>query len=105
MLQAAYVENLDGPQLFEGMYAEDSEGQKLNAMPGVDELILVFKEKFSAICHQIFEFGLARHEERMKEVDMFWECIHEAEKENKEMGMAHINTFMEYKKQVQVLNI
>lgn len=83
------------------MYAEDTEGQKLNSMPGVEELILVFKEKFSGICHQVFELGLAKHEERMTEVQMFWECIHEAEKENKELGMAHINTFMEYKTQVQ----
>ena len=88
--------------MFDGMYAEDAEGQKLNAMPGVDELILVFKEKFSAICHQVFELGLARHEERMNEVNMFWECIEEAKKENKELGTAHISNFMEYKKQVLV---
>merc|ERR1711976_1095585 len=76
--KAAYVENLNGPHLFEGMYAEDAEGQKLNSMPGVDELLIVYREKFSGICQQMFEYGLQKHEERKKDVDMFWECFQEA---------------------------
>jgi hypothetical protein len=38
-MQAAYVEDLNGPQLFDSMYADDADGQKLNQMPGVDEMI------------------------------------------------------------------
>ncbi len=95
------MEGLNGPYLFDAMYAEDAEGQKLNSMPGVDELMMVYKEKFSGICQQVFELGIAKHEERVQEVRMFWECINEAKQENKDLGMSHISQFMEYKKQVQ----
>jgi len=37
-LQAAYVENLNGSQLFDSMYEDDSDGQKINKVPGVEEL-------------------------------------------------------------------
>ncbi len=99
------MENLDGPQLFDTMYAEDTEGQKLNTIPGTEDLLNGYKDKFSAICHQIFEHGLARHKERMLEVKMFWECVDEAKSENKDLAAAHINTFMEYKKQVCSIEI
>lgn len=69
-------------------------------MPGVDELMAIFKEKFTAICHQIFEYGLEKNAERQAEVKMFWECVEEAKQENKEMGMKKIKEFTEYKKEV-----
>ena len=94
------MEDLDGSALFDALYAEDTEGQKIITIPGIEDLIQSFKEKFCEICHEIFEFGLAKHEERMAEVKMFWECTEEAKKENKELGMAQIDAFMEYKKKV-----
>ena len=36
------MENLNGSELFESMYADDSEGQKLGFMPSVEELILEY---------------------------------------------------------------
>ncbi|KAH3872437.1 hypothetical protein DPMN_035653 [Dreissena polymorpha] len=38
----AYVDGLDGPELFEGMYADDTEGKKLKEMPGVDDLMATY---------------------------------------------------------------
>ena len=35
----AYVENLNGSYLFDTLYSEDAEGQKLNHMPGVEDLV------------------------------------------------------------------
>lgn len=37
--QLAYVEDLNGPWLFESMYAEDPEASKLSALPGMQELL------------------------------------------------------------------
>lgn len=31
---------MNGPDLFEQMYSEDSEGQKLNEMPGIEDLLI-----------------------------------------------------------------
>ena len=47
--QAAYVENLNGPYLFESMYAEDAEGQKLNHMPGVPDMLIGYPFQFDFI--------------------------------------------------------
>ena len=33
---------MDGPSLFESMYSDDSEGQKMKEMPGVDELMMIY---------------------------------------------------------------
>ena len=101
----AYVENMNGSQLFEGLYAEDAEGQKLAEMPGVDELMMVYREKFTAICQNLFEFGIEKHKERSEEVDMFWECLVEAKADNKVKGDKFITEFMDYKKEVNFMII
>ena len=94
------MEHLDGPQLFDSLYAEDAEGQKLNFMPGVEEMVLVYKEKFTVICQQIFDFGLQKHAERSEEVNSFWEGVNEAKQENKDNGTKKINAFIEYQRKV-----
>jgi len=38
---------MDGSDLFESLYTEDVEGQKLNTMPGVDELLGEYGKKFT----------------------------------------------------------
>lgn len=38
-IKAAYVEYLNGPFMFEAMYAEDVDGTQLSTLPGVDELV------------------------------------------------------------------
>lgn len=96
----AYVEGLNGPALFDGMYADDTEGRKLKEMPGVDELVMTFREKFLGICQQIFEYGLQEYEKRKDEVNQFWECVEEAKTENKDAGTGYIEEFMAVKKKV-----
>lgn len=41
LIQDAYVESLDGSQLFDSLYAEDPEGQKLSMLPGLEEMLQV----------------------------------------------------------------
>ncbi|KAL8623453.1 hypothetical protein ACOMHN_061966 [Nucella lapillus] len=91
----AFVELLDGPHLFDSMYSEDAEGQKLKEMPGVDEIL-----KFTAICQQLFEYGLQEHKKREAEVAMFWDCVDDAKTENKDVGMRAVDTFLLEKKQL-----
>lgn len=96
----AFVEYMDGPHLFESMYSEDAEGQKLGEMPGVDEIIVVYREKFTAICQQIFQYGLVEQQKREAEVAMFWECVEEAKAENKLLGMKAVEEFLAEKKKM-----
>jgi molybdate-binding protein len=60
-----------------------------------------YKEKFSGICQQIFDFGLSKQEERAKEVNTFLECLNDAKVENKVQATRSIEEFIEYKKKVR----
>ncbi|XP_062581507.1 dynein regulatory complex subunit 3-like [Saccostrea cucullata] len=99
----AYVELMNGPDLFEQMYAEDKEGQKLNEMPGLEDQLHSFKEKFMQYCMQIFEFGIGEHEKREEEVKSFWECVEEAKQDNKRLGMKYNEEFTEMKKKMKYI--
>ena len=49
---------MDQNQLFTTMFKDDTEGQKLILVPGADELMANFEQRFITIVHQMFEFGL-----------------------------------------------
>lgn len=96
----AYVENLNGPQLFDALYEEDTEGKKINFMPGVADLLATYKEKMAVICLQIFEYGLTEHTKRQTEIRAFWDCVEEAKRSNKELGTKVLEEFNQYKEKV-----
>ncbi|XP_074244403.1 dynein regulatory complex subunit 3 isoform X2 [Saimiri boliviensis] len=93
--KTAFVEHLNGSFLFDSMYAEDSEGNKLSSLPGVSELLEAYRDKFVIICVNIFEYGLKQQEKRKTELDTFNECVHEAIQENQEQGKRKIAKFEE----------
>ncbi|XP_047689870.1 dynein regulatory complex subunit 3 [Prionailurus viverrinus] len=93
--KAAFVEHLNGSFLFDSMYAEDVEGNKLAHLPGVSELLQAYKDKFVIICLNIFEYGLKQQEKRRVELDTFNECVQEAIQENREQGKRRIAKFEE----------
>ncbi|XP_064234294.1 dynein regulatory complex subunit 3 [Aotus nancymaae] len=93
--KTAFVEHLNGSFLFDSMYAEDSEGNKLSSLPGVSELLEAYRDKFVIICVNIFEYGLKHQEKRKTELDTFSECVHEAIQENQEQGKRKIAKFEE----------
>ncbi|XP_069917811.1 dynein regulatory complex subunit 3-like isoform X3 [Oryctolagus cuniculus] len=93
--KAAFVDRLNDSFLFDSMYAEDVEGNKLSYLPGVGELLETYKDKFVTICVNIFEYGLKQQEKRKIELDTFTECIQEAIQENQEQGKLKIAQFEE----------
>ncbi|XP_049632975.1 dynein regulatory complex subunit 3 [Suncus etruscus] len=93
--KAAFVEYLNGSFLFDSMYAEDTEGNRLASLSGVSELLEVYKDKFIIICLNIFEYGLKQQEKRKLEVETFTDCINEAIQENQEQGKKKITIFEE----------
>ena len=52
------MENMDENQLFSGMFKDDQEGQKLLLVPGADELMAQFEQKFQSLVQAMFELGL-----------------------------------------------
>ncbi|XP_077305649.1 dynein regulatory complex subunit 3 [Lithobates pipiens] len=91
--KAAYVEYLNGPFMFEAMYAEDADGTRLSTLPGVDELVDSYRTKCTEVCQAIFDYGLKHHEKREAEMTIFNECLQEAVTENQETGAKKINEF------------
>ncbi|XP_029431986.1 dynein regulatory complex subunit 3 isoform X1 [Rhinatrema bivittatum] len=88
--KAAFVEYLNSSFLFESMYAEDVESEKLSLIPGVAGLLETYKSKCTAVCQNIFEYGLNHHEKREAEEQIFSECLQEAINENQELGVQKI---------------
>ena len=62
--------------------------------------MLTYKEKFTAICGEIFEFGLKEHDKRESEVASFFSCVEEATQDNNNAGVKDIHSYTEYKKKV-----
>ncbi|XP_057631667.1 dynein regulatory complex subunit 3 [Chionomys nivalis] len=91
----AFIDHLDGSFLFDSMYSEDVEGNKLSYLPGVGELLETYKDKFVIICLNIFEYGLKQQEKRKAELDTFNECIQEAIQENQNQGKLKVAKFEE----------
>ena len=52
---------------------------------------------------QTFEYGLAKYDERCKEVGAFRECLEEAKDDNRKLGIAKITAFLKYKTGVGVV--
>uniref|UniRef100_A0A8D0GGM6 Dynein regulatory complex subunit 3 n=1 Tax=Sphenodon punctatus TaxID=8508 RepID=A0A8D0GGM6_SPHPU len=94
--KAAYIEYLNGPFLFESMYAEDPEAAKLAYLPGMFlDSGPTYKSKFVSVCENLFDYGLKQHEKRQDEVAVFNECLEEALTDNREQGAKIILAFEE----------
>ncbi|EDV27345.1 uncharacterized protein TRIADDRAFT_20807 [Trichoplax adhaerens] len=87
----AYVEYLDGPELFDQMVADDPEASKLSYLPGL-------ADKFVELCKEIFQFGLKEHNKREEECNHFFSALNDAKNENRCIGIDAINIFEEFKK-------
>ncbi|KAI8506378.1 Dynein regulatory complex subunit 3 [Branchiostoma belcheri] len=57
-------------------------------------------EKYTAICQQIFEYGLKEHQRRGDEVSGFQTAVDEAKEDNRNMGMRKINDFNDYRRKL-----
>uniref|UniRef100_A0A9J8CL39 Dynein regulatory complex subunit 3 n=1 Tax=Cyprinus carpio carpio TaxID=630221 RepID=A0A9J8CL39_CYPCA len=80
----AFVEFLNGPQLFDSMFDEDPDGEKLALLPGMEALLESYPCKMEALCVQIFDAGLTQHAQRTAEVESFFTCSHEAVADNRQ---------------------
>ena len=103
--QAAYVEGLNGAEFFESLFIDDVEGQKLNLIPGADELIAEFQENFIRVCKEMYEFGIKEKDIRDKEVAEFWNSMNAEKQLNTLEASNAISKFMEIKKKVKVSKI
>lgn len=94
----AFVEDLNGPMLFDSMYANDPDGIMFKEFPTTEAMFAIYREKTTAICIQMFDFGLDAYKKRQAEVDTFFECIEQAKTENQIRAREAFNDFLTEKK-------
>ncbi|XP_051571594.1 dynein regulatory complex subunit 3 [Myxocyprinus asiaticus] len=80
----AFVEFLNGPQLFNSMFTDDPDAAKLAHLPGMAALLESYPCKMEALCMQIFDAGLTQHSRRTAEVEFFFNCSREAVADNQQ---------------------
>ncbi|XP_055040332.2 dynein regulatory complex subunit 3 [Misgurnus anguillicaudatus] len=83
----AFVEFLNGPQLFNSLFSDDPDAAKLAHLPGMAALLESYKKEMEALCMQIFEEGLTQHAQRQAKVESFYTCSREALAENQQKGV------------------
>ncbi|XP_066497616.1 dynein regulatory complex subunit 3 [Hoplias malabaricus] len=98
----AFVEHLNGPQLFESMFADDAETSKLAYLPGVTALLESFQSQFVASCMQMFEAGLTLHEKKQTEVASFFSCSKEIVTDYQQRADHIVADFESSRKEVMV---
>ncbi|XP_062874975.1 dynein regulatory complex subunit 3 [Trichomycterus rosablanca] len=74
----AFVEYLNGPYLFDSMYADDADASNLAYLPEVATLVESYQTQLVPLCIQIFDAGLTHHTQWQNEVDCFYGCFREA---------------------------
>ncbi|XDV13822.1 hypothetical protein PO909_002148 [Leuciscus waleckii] len=95
----AFVEYLNGPQLFDSMFAEDPDAEKLALLPGIDTLLETYKSEMKALCVQIFDAGLAQLAKRTAEMKSFSTGSHEAVTDNQREAAQITADFENFRRQ------
>uniref|UniRef100_A0A8C7J7Z5 Dynein regulatory complex subunit 3 n=1 Tax=Oncorhynchus kisutch TaxID=8019 RepID=A0A8C7J7Z5_ONCKI len=94
----AFVELLNGPYLFDSMYADDAEAAKLAYLPGVSVLLETYPSPYSVL--SVFEIGLAQRGRREDEVKSFFDCSREAVDDNQQRAAQIAADFEKARRQV-----
>ncbi|XP_059717973.1 dynein regulatory complex subunit 3 [Haemorhous mexicanus] len=91
--QAAFVEYLNGPFLYDSLHEEDGEAAKLVSLPGVEDLLQAYKEEFVLVCENLYNYGLEEYEKREAEVSKFYKRLHEILAVNQQESRRIISDF------------
>ena len=96
----AFMEDLNGPNLFKSLFEEDFEASKLAQLPDMTNILAAFEEKFTSICVALFHFGLADFEKRKSEVELFYAAMEEASASNRDKSVQLIRKFDKMKTKI-----
>ncbi|KAJ4432017.1 hypothetical protein ANN_20631 [Periplaneta americana] len=93
----AFIENLDGDQLFLAMF-ENDDGKAFLAMgDAAQEVYHKFYDETILVIQQIFKIGLEQHNIRQEEIRQFFNCVNAAKEETRVFSQQKIEEFLEKK--------
>ncbi|KAL0101039.1 hypothetical protein PUN28_018712 [Cardiocondyla obscurior] len=101
LLTAAYVENLDGDQLFQQMFSPE-EANKIFSTINEDtkNAFEEYKKSFIAICHGLCELGLRENDRRTEDMRSFQVAVNEDKKNTQNKARRIVEELLEKKLQV-----
>lgn len=75
----AYIEHLEGDQLYDALFENDAEGQAFLLMgEEAEEINETFKQQVHSVSEELFKFGQEQLELRNQEIEQFTVCSNEA---------------------------
>ncbi|XP_053707986.1 dynein regulatory complex subunit 3 [Synchiropus splendidus] len=89
----AFVEFLSDSQLFNEMFRDDPEVDKIRNIPGVVTVVETFGKEVVELCCQIFKLGLAEHQKRDEEVKLFFRIQTETENQYQQKAAGILGEF------------
>ncbi|XP_076366369.1 dynein regulatory complex subunit 3-like isoform X2 [Tachypleus tridentatus] len=96
----AFVENFEGSQFFDLMFAEDKVGTLFTMLPGTEKYFKTFKEQFIKTVEDLLKLGLDEHQRRNNERREFLKSVEETVLNNRALGTEKVEAFVEYKNSV-----
>ncbi|XP_044269077.1 dynein regulatory complex subunit 3-like isoform X2 [Tribolium madens] len=95
---SSFVEYLNTRHLFDSLFANDTDGVNLLEIgEDAQEFFDEYEENFMELCKQIFENGQQQYVLRKTEYDQFLKCVEDANKDNQDESIKHMEIFLEKK--------
>ncbi|XP_037955286.1 dynein regulatory complex subunit 3-like [Teleopsis dalmanni] len=96
-LMGAFVEHLNGHQLFRSLWENDEDGRILLSIgDAADEIVTEYDEKMFELTQEIYKHGLEKYHERCLEEEEFAECVDECNKGFQETCQFEIEEYIAY---------
>ncbi|PNF16580.1 hypothetical protein B7P43_G07195 [Cryptotermes secundus] len=97
----AFVENLDGDQLFSAMFTNDTDSKALFTMGDVaTDVYNKFHDEAMNVIRQLFKVGLEQHEIRQEEIRQYYQCVDAAKEMNTVSCQQYTENFLERKAEI-----
>ncbi|XP_050085619.1 dynein regulatory complex subunit 3-like [Anopheles aquasalis] len=94
-LSKSFVEHLNGHQLFDSLFGNDPEGEALLSIGSeAIELKNDYRNDAFVFTQHIYKVGLAQHEKRQAEIQLYNRCISDERKIAQVQGQRYINGFL-----------
>lgn len=100
-LASSFVDHLDGNQLFESFWKDDSDGRVLMMIgQQAQELAEEYGKDVFELTQEIYKLGLTRFVERDEEITSFMKNLLEGQQELQKSGQKEIDDFLQLKDRV-----
>ncbi|KAJ9580124.1 hypothetical protein L9F63_004197 [Diploptera punctata] len=97
----AFVENLDGDQLFVALFENDRDGKALLKIGDTAiDIFNNFHDELVAVVKQLFKVGIEQNGIRQEEIKQFYKCVDDAKETTRYASQEYVEIFFEKKAEI-----